>query len=103
MAPASCAFDAFAALATAAGLGSAVHAWKLVLAATTTVVDPLAAMSPKLQLRFNPLVVHPVVVVIQVRPPPEGSVSLSVTVLAVPVPVLLTTMVKVAVSPALIV
>src|SRR5207237_673702 len=52
-----------------------------------------------------PLIAQPVTagVSAHVTPPPSGSVSVSVTLLATPVPVLVTTIVKVAVSPALII
>src|SRR6266536_1884496 len=90
-----------------ARFGIVVHAWKLVTAVTTTVTDAPAAMSPKLQLSVcapgAPLTLHPAEAVVQFTPPPAGSGSVSVTLLATPVPVLLTTMVNVAVSPALIV
>src|SRR5206468_504944 len=90
-----------------ARFGIVVHAWKLVSALTTTVADPPAARSPKLQdsdcAPGAPLTLHPADAVVQFTPPPAGSGSVRVTLVAVPVPVLLTTMVNVAVSPALIV
>ena len=106
MLPGSCALGALVALAVAR-FGIVVHAWRLVSACTTTVTDAPGAKSPKLQESVcapgAPLIEHPAELVCQVTPPPAGSGSLSVTPKAGPAPVLLTTMVNVAVSPALIV
>src|SRR2546430_2181358 len=93
---------------TDARFGIDAQAVKLVAALNTMVFDALAAMSPKLQLStcgLVPLIAQPFTtgVSAQVTPPPSGSVSVSVTLLARPVPVLVTTIVNVAVSPALIV
>src|SRR5712691_3254123 len=89
-----------------ARFGIVVHACALVTAVTTTVTDAPAAKSPKLQdsdcAPGAPLTLHPADAVVQFTPPPAGSGSVSVTLLATPGPALLTTMVKVAVSPALI-
>src|SRR6266581_8022125 len=90
-----------------ARFGIVVHAWKLVSALTTTVTDAPAAKSPKLQdsdcAPGAPLTLQPADAVVQFTPPPAGSGSVSVAFLSVPGPALLITMVKVAVSPALIV
>src|SRR5437867_60192 len=106
MLPGSLASGALVACAVAR-FGIVVHAWKLVTALTTTVTEAPAARSPKLQdndcAPGAPLTLHPADAVVQFTPPPAGSGSVSVTLLATPVPVLLTTMVNVAVSPALII
>ena len=77
---------------------------KYLTAVATTVFAVFAAMSPSAQLSDcvpgAPLTVQPVEPVVQFTPPPGGSVSLSVTLFAVPGPRLVTTMVNVAVSPA---
>src|SRR5437667_247755 len=90
-----------------ARLGIVVQACGLVTPLTTIVADAPAARSPKLQdsdcAPGAPLTLHPAEAVVQFTPPPAGSGSFSVTLLATPGPALLTTMVKVAVSPALIV
>ena len=66
-----------------------------------------AKMSPRVQVSVcapgAPLIEQPAVLVCQFTPPPAGSGSVSTTAVAVPSPLLLTTMVNVAVSPALIV
>src|SRR5438093_1231065 len=102
MLPVSCADGLLVALAVAR-FGIAVHDWKLVTAVTTTGRDCPAAKSPKLQLSTFAATLQPAVAVVHVRPPGAGSGSFSVTLFAVPGPALLTTMVNVAVSPALIV
>src|SRR2546430_1816016 len=93
---------------TVARFGIAAHATGLVTALNTTVFEAPLARSPKLQVStcgFAPAMPQPVTagVSAQVTPPPSGSVSVSVTFLAVPTPPLFTTIVNVAVSPALIV
>src|SRR5882672_4020217 len=92
--------------------GMLAHAVKLVVALNTIVRTAPLPRSPKLQLSTcgvggpNVLTVQPVTagVSAQFAPlapvPPSGSVSTSVTPLAVPAPLLVSTMVKVAVSPA---
>src|SRR5207302_667145 len=91
-----------------ARFGIEAHAVKLVAALNTTVFAAPPIMSPKLQFSvcgFEPVIAQPVTAGVnaQVTPPPMGSMSVSVTLLAVPVPALVSTIVNVAVSPALIV
>src|SRR6187200_1173550 len=91
----------------AAMRASAVHVCRVVTADTTTVVVKPAAAVPKLQLSTcaptAPLIVQPAVAVVQVTPPPAGSGSLSVKAFAAPGPLFVTTIVNVAVAPAVIV
>src|SRR5712691_3483652 len=60
-------------------------------------------VQPKLCAPTAPVTVQPTVAVVHVTLPPAGSGSLIATPVAVPGPLLVTTMVKVAVSPAVIV
>src|SRR5262249_8520166 len=95
--------------------GMLAQAVKLVAPLSTIVRTAPLPKSPKLHVSTcgvggpNALTVHPVTAgdSAQFTPlapvPPSGSVSTSVTLLAVPLPVLVSTMVKVAVSPALMV
>src|ERR1700675_488472 len=103
MLPGSLTCAALVALALAV-FGIAVHLPRLVTALTTAVNElpavRLAIVQPSTWVPTGPVMLQPAVLVLQVPPPPAGSGSLIVTLVAVPGPLLVTTMVKVAVSPA---
>src|SRR6185295_2497107 len=94
---------------TVATLSICWHLPRLVTALTVSVFEVFAAMSPSVHCSVctpaTTFTAHNcglVTGVVQVTPPPEGSGSLFVTAFAVPGPLLVTTMVNVAVSPAVI-
>src|SRR4051812_7581502 len=83
------------------------HACAEVAAVTTAVTAEPAETSPKLQFNTcvptGPVMLQPAEEVCHVTPPPAGSESVNVTAVAGPGPLFVTTMVKVAVCPAVIV
>ena len=100
MVPSSWTCPAFDAAAVAV-FGYVAHAWRLVCAVTTAVNEAPCASVPTLQCSAFATTVQFGVAVPHVRP--AGSGSSMTTFNAVPGPKLVTTMVNVAVSPALIV
>src|SRR5436853_223124 len=108
MLPSSCFDTALVALAVAV-LFNCAHVSKVVGAVTTAVNEVPCASEPTVQFSVCaptlPATEQPDVAVLQFTPvpPPAGSGSLVGTPVAVPGPLLVTTMVNVAVSPAVIV
>src|SRR5206468_157498 len=101
-------FDAALVELAVAVLFSSAHVCNVVGAVTTAVNDVPCASEPMVQLSVwvptLPATEQPDVAVLQFTPvpPPAGSGSLIATPVAVPGPLLVTTIVNVAVSPAVI-
>src|SRR5947207_2043592 len=96
------------ALAVAARLFITVHAVGVVSAVNTIVLTAPPTRSPKLQFSVCggvAVIAHPATagVSAHVTPPPTGNMSVTVTLFAVPSPALVNTIVKVSVSPAVMV